>query len=145
VRTALSLLALAAALLAPAASASPTAKAPTPRVICGTACDGGGGGWSGCTQTSASDSGGIPYVAGYRHVLVVSYCKRYGVITSVSIAAHYCDTSGFVGCMPGPAWQTGGGVGYGYATFTGRATWTGTIAGAPYNSTTVVDLTIPYG
>jgi hypothetical protein len=145
VRTALSLLALVAALIAPAASASPAAKTPPPPVICGTACDGGGGGWTGCTQTSATDSGGIPYVAGYRHVLVVSYCKRYGVITSASIVAHYCDTSGFVGCLAGPAWQTGGGVGYGFATFTGRGTWTGTVAGAPYNSTTVVNLTIPYG
>ena len=78
-------------------------------------------------------------------MLVVSYCKRYGVITSLSIAAHYCDTSGFIGCAAGPAWQTGGGVGSGYASFTGRATWTGTVAGAPYNSTSVVDLTIPWG
>ena len=144
-RKALSLLALVAALLAPAAIASPLEKTAPPPVICGTACDGGGGGWTGCTQTSASDSGGVRYVAGYNHVLVVSYCKRAGTITSISIAAHYCDTSGFVGCRVGPAWATGGGVGYGYASFTGHAVWTGTIAGAPYNTTSVVNLTIPYG
>ena len=98
-RKALSLLALVAALLAPAASASPIGKTAPPPVICGTACDGGGGGWTGCTQDSAGDSGGLPYVAAYHHVLVVSYCKRYGVITSISIVAHYCDTSGFIGCL----------------------------------------------
>ena len=76
-RKALSLLALVAALLAPAASASPIGKTAPPPVICGTACDGGGGGWTGCTQDSASDSGGLPYVAAYHHVLVVSYCKRH--------------------------------------------------------------------
>lgn len=142
-RHALLMLGLLAALVLPAAAAAQ--KAPPPLVICGTACDGGGGGWSGCTQASASDSGGVRYVAGYRHVLVVSYCKRYGIITSLSIAAHYCEATGFIGCSTGPAWLTGGGVGSGYATFTGRATWTGTIAGAPYNSTSVVDLTIPWG
>ena len=143
-RKALSLLGLVAALVAPAAGAQPGATAPPP-VICGTACDGGGGGWSGCTQDSASDSGGIPFVASYHHVIVVSYCKRYGVITSIGIVAHYCDAGGVIACEPGPAWQTGGGVGSGYASFTGRATWTGTVAGAPYNSTSVVDLTIPWG
>jgi len=145
VRKALSLLALVAALCAPAAGAQPGSRPAPPPVICGTACDGGGGGWSGCTQASASQSDGIPFIASFHHVLVVSYCKRYGVITSLSIAAHYCDTSGFIGCATGPAWQTGGGIGSGYASFTGHATWTGTVAGAPFNSTSVVDLTIPWG
>ena len=144
-RKALSLLGLVAALLAPAATASPIGKAGPPPVICGGPCDGGGGGWSGCTQASASDSGGFPWVASYHHELVVSYCKRFGVITSIGIAAHYCDTSGVISCAAGPAWQTGGGVGSGYASFTGHATWTGTVAGAPFNSLSVVNLTIPWG
>jgi hypothetical protein len=140
-RKALLLLAVVGSLLGVTAAAS----AAPPPVICGTACDGGGGGWTGCTQTSASDSGGVSIFAGYKHVLVVSYCKRYGIITSASIAAHYCNGEGFIGCSAGPAWLTGGGVGYSYASFTGRATWTGTIAGAPYNTTSVVDLGIPWG
>src|SRR4051794_21737235 len=80
VRKALVLIAVAAALVL---SASATAAvAPTaPDVVCGTACDGGGGGWSGCTQDTASDSGGIPWIAYYKHFLVVSYCKQNGVIT----------------------------------------------------------------
>ena len=43
------------------------------------------------------------------------------------------------------AWLTGGGVGYGYATFTGHATYIGALAGVPFAGTTVVDLTIPWG
>ena len=123
-----------------------TAAAKAPPVICGGApCDGGGGGWTGCTLQTESDSGGIPFVARYRHYLVVSYCKRYGIITSLSIEGHGCDTSGFVICSPGPAWLTGGGVGYGYATFTAKATWYGAADGVPYASTSTVNLTVNWG
>ena len=70
----------------------------------------------------------IPAVRGslahIRHFLIVNYCKHYGIITSVSIAAHGCDTSGLVSCHIGPAWQTGGGVGFTSATFEGHVTWT---------------------
>ena len=56
---------------------------------------------------------GIPYIAYYRHYLVVNYCKVNGVITSLGIAAHGCDFQGTAVCSAGPAWQTGGGVGRG--------------------------------
>jgi hypothetical protein len=114
---------------------------PSPGILCGT-CGQNGGGYTGCSQASTSDSGGIPYIAHYRHYLVVSFCKRYGIVTSVSIAAHGCDIQGIVVCSTGPAWQTGGGVGYGSASFTGHATWWGTINGIPYASSSVVNLTI---
>ena len=38
-----------------------------------------------------------PYLAHYKHYLVVNYCKRSGTITSLSIAAHGCDSTG--GCQ----------------------------------------------
>ncbi len=116
---ALFMVALVAALALPVAAQARSG----PPVICGTACDGGGGGWSGCTQQSASHSANLGVVR-IDHYLIVSYCKSYGVITSISIAAHGCDTAGFVSCTTGPAWQTGGGVGYGFATFEARANWT---------------------
>ena len=53
-RKALLILGVLAALAVPAAA---TAKAPP--VVCGTACDGGGSGWTGCTSQTASDSLGI--------------------------------------------------------------------------------------
>ena len=140
-RKALCRVVLVAALVVPAAAGA----AGPGTLICGSTCDGGGGGWTGCTQTEASDSSGIPYVAYYRHYLVVSYCKHAGVITSVDIAAHGCDWQGTAYCSTGPAWLTGGGVGYGYATFTGHATYIGALAGVPFAGTTVVDLTIPWG
>ena len=116
-----------------------------PPVICGTACDGGGGGWTGCTTQTTSSSGGIRFLAYYRHYLAVSYCKRNGVITSLSIAAHGCDYEGVAFCSAGPAWQTGGGVGSGYASFTGHATYIGTLNGVPFAGTDVVNLTISWG
>jgi len=141
VRKALLILGVLAALAVPAAA---TAKAPP--VICGTACDGGGSsGWTGCTSQSASDSVGIPYISYVRHYLVVSYCKVNGWITSVSIAAHGCDYQGAAFCSLGPAWQTGGGVGSGYATFTGHASYVGTLGGVPFAGTSVVNLTISLG
>src|SRR5436305_8646368 len=79
VRKALVFIAIGAALVLPAAAAAGvgvgaggTAVAPIgPAVVCGTACDGGGGGWSGCTEQTASESGGIPWLAYYKHYLVV--------------------------------------------------------------------------
>ena len=122
-RKALLILGVLAALAAPAAASAKTAKAPPPPVICGVACDSGGTGWTGCTQQTASHSANLWPIASVNHYLVVSYCKVNGWITSISIAAHGCDTSGIASCSPGPAWQTGGGVGAGYATFEARATW----------------------
>jgi hypothetical protein len=43
-----------------------------------------------------------------------------------------------------PAWQNGGGVGYGFATFEAHANWF--LYTSPYyNSTDVLNLTIPVG
>jgi hypothetical protein len=113
-------------------------------VVCGTACDGGGGGWTGCTQVQAAHSASVWPFASIRHYLVVSYCKRNGTITSLSIAAHGCDTSGVASCGAGPAWQTGGGVGSGYASFEAHANWF--LYTSPYyNNTDVLTLTVPLG
>lgn len=134
-----------AALAVTAGSARAAIGGPPP-VICGMSCDGGGtAGWTGCTQQTASHSDGIPYLASYRHYLVVSYCKRNGIITSISIAAHGCDGSGTIECQAGPAWQTGGGVGAGYATFTARATYIGLFGGFPIYSSDALDLTVAVG
>jgi hypothetical protein len=140
VRKALLILGVLAALVIPAAA---TAKAPP--VICGTACDGGGSGWSGCTQQTAEDHGGLRWVAYYRHYLVVSYCKVNGAITSLSIASHGCDFEGAAACNPGPAWLTAGGVGAGYATFTAHAAYIAALGGVPFAGTSVVHLTIALG
>ncbi len=113
-------------------------------VICGTACDGGGGGWSGCTQLRAAHSASVWPIASISHYLIVSYCKRYGTITSVAISAHGCDTGGVASCAVGPAWQTGGGVGSGYATFEAHANWF--LYTSPYyNNSDVLTLTVPLG
>jgi hypothetical protein len=140
VRKALLILGVLAALAVPAAA---TAKPPI-LVVCGGPCDGGGGGWSGCTQQTESHSGGIPLVAQVRHFLVVSYCKQNGRITSISIAAHGCDVGGIMFCNTGAAWQTGGGVGAGYATFEAHATW-GSTHVPGYNSFDTLTLTVPVG
>jgi hypothetical protein len=118
---------------------------PPPSVICGTACDGGGSGWTGCTSQTVSDSKGIRYISYVRHYLVVSYCKVNGWITSLGIAAHGCDFEGTAVCSAGPAWQTGGGVGYGFATFTGRATYVAALGGVPFAGTSSLNLTIALG
>ena len=133
--------ALITALAVPAAG---LAKAPSPRVICGTACDGGGGGWTGCSSASAEDWQGIPYIDNYHHHLILNYCKQNGIITSLSIV-HYCTVDGPLYCNTGPAWLTGGGVGYGYATATGVATWVGALYGTPWAGTSTVNVTINWG
>lgn len=142
-RKALFIIAFAAALsLCGAATAA--VGPPVPSVICGGACDGGGGGWSGCTQQTESNSASIPLIASVRHYLVVSYCKSNGWITNVSIAAHGCDAGGLVSCSVGAAWQTGGGPGTGYATFEAHASW---VLNLPpfYNNYDTLYLTIPWG
>jgi hypothetical protein len=116
---------------------------PPPSVLCGPQCDSGGG-WTGCAQLTVSHTGGVPYLATVRHYLVVSYCKRAGTITSVSIAAHGCDTGGLISCKTGPAWQTGGGVGSSLASFEAHATWIVTTMPL-YTNSDILMLTVPVG
>ena len=115
--------------------------APGLHVTCGGTCDPGSG-FTGCKSISASHSSSVWAVYSIRHVLVVSYCKRNGVITSISIAAHYCDVSGFVSCTATAAWMSGGGVGATWATFEAHAQWTVTPLHI-YNNTDVLGLTVP--
>lgn len=138
-RKALLMLGLVAALAVPAVAA---AKAPPP-VACGIGCNNTGG-WTGCSQITVSRSASVSFLASIRHYLVVSYCKYYGRITSVSIAAHGCDTSGLVSCRTGPAWQTYGGVGWSSATFEAHATWIVTTTPFVTNND-VLTLTVPAG
>ena len=135
--------ALVAALVVPAASlAAP--KPIAPPVICGTACDGGGGGWTGCTSESTDEWQGIPYISNYHHHLIVNYCKQNGIITSLSLV-HYCTVDGPLICNTGPAWVTGGGVGYVYATAKGVATYVGALYGVPWAGTSTADVTVSWG
>ena len=115
-RKLLFLMALVGALAVPAAG---LAQAPAP-VICGTACDGGGGS-TGCWQASWWRDRGIQYVDYSHHVVVAQWCKSNGIVTSFQITQHYCNVSGFVQCSVGPAYLTGGGVGFGWVTFVGFA------------------------
>jgi len=144
VRKALLILGVFAALAIPAAA---TAKAPPapPTVICGGTCDSGGTGWTGCSSQTATDAMGIRWLAYVRHYLVVNYCKVNGVITSAGIAAHGCDFEGTAVCSTGSAWQTGGGVGTGWVTFTGHATYVAALGGVPFAGTSVVNVSIPLG
>lgn len=123
-----------------AATGAATA-ATSPPVTCGPGCNPGGG-YTGCKTIEASHSSSVWAVYSVKHVLRVSYCKRYGVITSIGISAHYCDVSGFVSCSPTAAWQTGGGLGATWATFEAHALWTVTPLHI-YNNTDVVTLTVP--
>ena len=136
-RKALLMLGLMVALAVPAA-----ATAAPPHVLCGPGCNNTGG-YTGCTTASNDHSANVG-VASIRHYLVVSYCKQYGIITSVSIAAHGCDTSGLATCSTGPAWQASGGVGSTSATFEAHASWGVTIN--PFvTSYDVVYVTVPAG
>jgi hypothetical protein len=128
-------------LVAALAFAGVAAAAPVGQVACGGTCDPGSG-YTGCKSISGSHSSSIWGVYTVRHVLVVSYCKRNGVITSISIAAHYCDVSGLVSCTPTVAWMTGGGVGATWATFEAHAQWTVTPLHI-YNRTDIFGLTVP--
>ena len=140
-RKLLLVLGVAVALAVPAAA---VAKAPPPQILCGDSSCGSGSGWTGCTQQTVSHSASIPLIASIRHFLVVSYCKQYGIITSLSIAAHGCDVSGLVTCSVGPAWRTGGGVGSGSASFEAHATWQVTVPPF-YNNSDILTLTVPAG
>ena len=134
---------LAAAAIGAALPAAASAVSVAPGVICAS-CDGGGPGWTGCTQQTADHSAGLPYLSHVRHYLVVSYCKHNGWITSISIAAHDCSVNGLAFCHVGAAWQTGGGVGYGFATFEAHATWGVTVVPF-YNNSDTLTLTVPVG
>jgi len=138
VRKALLMLGLVAALAVPAVA---VAKAPPP-VNCGSC--GNSGGFTGCAQVTAAHSASVSFLASIRHYLVVNYCKSYGIITSISIAAHGCDTNGLVDCSTGPAWMTGGGPGFTSATFEAHAGWKVTTAPI-FSNTDVVTLTVPAG
>jgi hypothetical protein len=124
VRKLLLCLAVVAALAVPAVA---SAKEAPGDVICGTACDGGGGGWTGCTTATGEESGGVWGIAGWHHYLSVYYCKVRGLITQLSIVVHGCDTSGFAYCNVGPAWLFDGGVGTGWAYLQGHAYYGTTI------------------
>ena len=67
------------------------------------------------------------------------------MISSASIAAHGCDYEGVIVCSTGPAWLTSGGVGTGWATFTGHATYIGAIAGVPWAGTSTISVNIALG
>jgi hypothetical protein len=136
VRKVIALLALAVAL-----ACAGTAAAASSQVLCGPGCNPPGG-YTGCKSIEASHSSSVWAVYSIRHALRVSYCKRNGVITSISISAHYCDVGGFVSCSPTSAWMTGGGVGSTWSTFEAHATWTVTPLHI-YNNTDVVTLLVP--
>ena len=135
-RNAVVLLALVAALASGGVAAAATAP-----VTCGPGCDPGAG-YTGCKAVQAAHSSGVWGVYSIRHVLVISYCKQRGVISRISISAHYCDVGGLVSCSPTVAWQTGGGVGSTWATFEAHALWSVTPLHI-YNNTDVLGLTVP--
>ena len=137
-RKVLLLLGLVAALAVPAVA---VAKAPPP-VNCGSC--GNSGGFTGCAQVSNSRSASVSFLASIRHFVVVNYCKSYGIITSLSIVAHGCDTSGLVSCSTGPAWVTSGGPGSTSATIEAHAGWT--VTTTPFiTNTDVLTVTVPAG
>lgn len=104
----------------------------------------GGGGFTGCSSVTAQHSFSLSILASVRHVLIVNYCKQNGYITSLSIAAHYCDVGGVMTCTPTVAWRTGGGVGSTSATYEAHATWSVTALNI-YNNTDILQLTVPAG
>lgn len=134
---------VAACALGAAGTAGAADRQPGPYVTCTSTCTGGGG-YTGCTSITAQHSWSFPLIASVKHVLIVNYCKQYGIITSVSIAAHYCDVGGVMSCTPTVAWKTGGGVGSSSATYEAHATWSVT-ALSIYNNTDVLKLTVPAG
>jgi hypothetical protein len=132
-----------AALPATAVASSGSGPGGPGPIICDN-CGGGTGGWTGCTSQRADHSASVWLLASVDHYLIVNYCKRNGWITSVSIAVHGCDARGIASCSTGPAWMTGGGVGWGYATFEAHANWL--IYTTPFiNNSDTLTLTIPIG
>lgn len=136
------LMLVAAVAIGAAGAGAASAGVPNP-VTCTGTCTGGGG-YTGCTSVTAQHSFSFPIIASVKHVLIVRYCKQYGIITSLSIAAHYCDVQGVMTCRPTVAWLTGGGVGSSSATFEAHATWSVTALNI-YNNTDVLKLTVPAG
>lgn len=140
---------LATALAVPAfafAGVPPIPGGVQPSQVCGPACNGGGPLTTGCWQQQSWTDGGFDYLDHYHHYVVLQWCKYNGVITSIGIAQHGCDTSGFVSCSVGPGWITSGGIGYGSATFEAHAQ----VAFTParffgYNFTSVVSGSVPPG
>ena len=134
-------LVLVAALAVPAGA---VAQNGSPNLICAT-CNDSGSGWTGCTQATASESGGVSYIAHWHHYLIVNFCKKGGTITSLSIAAHGCDAQGFASCSTGPAWVASGGVGYGWVDVEGHATYSGQLGGSPFGGTSVIYASVAIG
>ena len=125
---------------AAAASVNPPNK---PTALCGSGnCLGGGGGFTGCSSTSGSRSANIG-LASVNHYVVVNYCKSNGTITSISIAAHGCDTNGLITCDAGPAWVSSGGVGSTSATVEAHATWR--VFKYVFSNTDVIYASVPTG
>lgn len=139
-RNAILVLVAAVALALPAVAGA----APGSAVLCAQTCSSPGGGFTGCVDQRASHSASVSVVASISHFLVVHYCKVNGRLTSLSIAAHGCDTNGLVACSTGPAWVTGGGVGSTWATLEAHATWHVTPLGI-YTGTDVLTLSVPTG
>jgi hypothetical protein len=134
---------VAALAVAGGASAAKSPIPAQPQVICTGSCDAGGGGFTGCDQKTAEHSANVG-VASFKHVLVVSYCKSNGWITSLSIVAHYCVGAGLGQCDAGQAYVTSGGVGTGWANVTGYAGWTVLLPPFIANSDTL-NISIPIG
>lgn len=134
---------VAVAALGAAGTAAAGDRQPSPYITCSGTCTGGGG-YTGCTSATAQHSSSLFLIAKIKHVLTVRYCKQYGIITSISIAAHYCDVQGVVTCTPTVAWRTGGGVGSTSATYEAHATWSVTALNI-YNNTDILTLTVPAG
>lgn len=104
-------------------------KAPVPSVVCGTACDGGGG-TPYCGQFYHEDySNPIPG-DWYRVWLGINWCVNGSSVTSVSPYTYGCQAGGDYGCgsTNGP-FLIGGGAGQGYATYQYSANLT---FGAPF-------------
>lgn len=141
-RKILLVLTLVGALAVPAAASAGRLPTPPPSVISGGGD--GNGGSTGCWQVRSQRSAGLPYVSTVNHYLVVNFCKQGGIITSIGIAAHGCDVTGVAFCHTGPAWQTGGGYGSGWATFEAHATWGVTLVPF-YNNNDTLTLTVQPG
>ncbi len=120
-RKVLLIVGLVVAFAVPAAAHAAAGQPPRPSVDCGGSCEGGGGGSSGCWQETWRQDRGFDYFNHIHHYVVAQWCKSNGTITSFAIVEHSCDTSGFVSCTPGPAFLTGGGVGWGWVTFEAHA------------------------
>ena len=134
------------ALVSPGAALAANGKPAPPPVICGTACDGGGGGPSGCWQSTYWQDRGVNYLDKIHHYVVVQWCRTNGTFTMFAIVQHGCDTSGFVSCRPTAAYATSGGVGWGWVSFEAHADVAVTIPKAlGYNLTDVFSATIGPG